>query len=377
VVNIELFDKHSVHNINTEYQDVADVASYASMLMSGDIRDYIKNVSGELYVLVVDKKWALPVFVPDKTKSQSYTSSLYSHYVSYALEEIHNLKSPIIQFIARCFFGPVGVMLRLARIDNVVFINNFLMSTNLYPDMPADKTNDISKFIAKRFPGKFIVWNSVNTKTTSELYSTAKAHGFIGLYSRSIWIQDTFTGLGSKTECILRREHKLLKSSEHKISSKFDPKRIAELYLYLYVSKYSKYNPVFTALYIEETHKRGLIEYQALTSPDSSIDGAAGFVVKGDVLTTPILGYSADLPQSSGLYRILSIHLQDTANERGKVFHCSAGVGEFKRSRGALNYREYRMIYPGNVGFWRLGTMKFFSLFVHKIAVPIMENRGL
>lgn len=118
MVNIELFDKHSVHNINTEYQDVADVASYASMLMSGDIRDYIKNVSGELYVLVVDKKWALPVFVPDKTKSQSYTSSLYSHYVSYALEEIHNLKSPIIQFIARCFFGPVGVMLRLARIDN-------------------------------------------------------------------------------------------------------------------------------------------------------------------------------------------------------------------------------------------------------------------
>ena len=377
-MHIKLYDKNNISDlkiVNDDY-DFNYALNYISSFIKYGIEKYISNVSGEMKLLVVDDKWILPLFIPCRNKDNSYVASIYSHYYLYAKEELKELKNKFLEFLFKPVAGFLSLFLKLSRIDDCIYINNWLLSTNLYTDMPCEYVHEVTKFVANIYKGKPIVWNSINEKTTNEFFREMKKCGYTFLLSRSIYIQDKFENLGSRINRVIKREEKLLQDTDYKISEDVDVNRAIYLYNKLYIEKYSKYNPKFTSEFIKLSLKKNLLKFYNFEKEGKS-EGVIGFFKRQGVMTTPILGYNTDLPKEENLYRILSIKLQLEAKDNNLIFHSSAGAGEFKKSRGAKNYFEYRTIYLNNSGFLKKIVFKFLEKFLEKFIKPMMIKKGL
>ncbi|WP_204310158.1 hypothetical protein, partial [Enterobacter cloacae] len=75
-----------------------------------------------------------------------------------------------------------------------------------------------------------------------------------------------------------------------------DAERIAELYHLLYVGKYSPLNPVFSAAWVLMTWRDGTLRYRGVRNADGTLLAVAGSLVRGNVLTPPVVGYDTVRP---------------------------------------------------------------------------------
>ncbi len=377
-MNIKLYDKNNISDlkiVNDDY-DFNYALNYISPFIKYGIEKYISNVSGKMKLLVVDNRWILPLFIPKPNKNNSYVASLYSHYYLYAKEELGELKNKFLELLFKPVAMFLSLFLKLSKIDDCVYINNWLLSTNLYTDIPCEYIHEITKFVAHIYEGKPVVWNSINEKTTGNFFNAMKSNNYVFLLSRSIYIQDKFKDLGSRINRVIKKEEKLLRNTSYETSENIDVNRAVYLYNKLYIEKYSKYNPKFTSEFIKLSLKNKLLKFYNFEKEGKS-EGIIGFFKRQCVMTTPILGYNTDLPREENLYRILSIKLQLEAKNNNLIFHSSAGAGEFKKSRGAKNYFEYRTIYLNNSGFFKKTVFKFLEKFLEKFIKPMMIKKGL
>jgi hypothetical protein len=385
VVDVRLEAADALDSSRFAHPDARKAADYIRLLAEDGVASAVANARGTMLAIVVDDAVVLPLFVPDAraNANTAYTSSMYAHYVSYARAELRELRSPIAERLAAIALLPVAAMLRIARIDEAVYINNWLLSTNLYPALAPAAVEAVTRAVAARFRGRYVVWNSINADTTGALHARMRDLGYLPLFSRSIWVQDVYEGLGSRVEHVLRRERRLAARSEHRFRGSrphrddLDPVRAADLYRRLYVDKYSVHNPQLTSRFMARTHDAGIVDYEVLARGDEEAVGVIGHIALNGVLTTPVLGYDLDRPREDGLYRILSIRLQDKARDLGLVFHSSAGAGEFKKSRGAKNRIEYRMVVLDGVPRWRAALVRCFAALAERVVVPMMMRRGL
>jgi hypothetical protein len=156
-----------------------------------------------------------------------------------------------------------------------------------------------------------------------------------------------------------------------------DAQRIAALYEMLYVGKYSALNPIFSARFIAATHASGTLRYRAVRNATGEIVAVAGCLVRGDVLTAPVVGYDTSRPQSEGLYRAACYLFSDMAATAGLRLNGSAGAGDFKRHRGARGEIEFTAMYVGHLPSWRAAAVRGLAAVLDGFAVPIMKKRGL
>jgi hypothetical protein len=145
----------------------------------------------------------------------------------------------------------------------------------------------------------------------------------------------------------------------------------------LYLDRYSKLNPAFTAAYIEMTHSAQFFHYRGLRGADGALSAIVGCFIRGGVLTTPIVGYDTTRPASEGLYRIASAMLAQMAIEHGCKLNGSAGAADFKRNRGACAVIEYSAYFVNHLSFARRTTIGAIERLLNKVAVPVMVERGL
>ncbi|MEV4735083.1 MULTISPECIES: hypothetical protein [unclassified Microbacterium] len=385
VVRVRIEAADALDPSRFDHPDARTAAAYIRLLAADGVASMVANARGTMLAIVVDDATVLPLFVPEtrSAANTSYTSSMYAHYVSYARAELAELRTPIVQRLAAIALLPIATMLRVARIDDAVYINNWLLSTNLYPALDPAAVDAVTAAVRARFRGRYVVWNSVNEHTTGALHARMRDLGYLPLFSRSIWVQDVYEGLGSRIEHVLRRERRLASRSDYRMRATrcddggADPQRAADLYRRLYVEKYSAHNPQLTAAFMARTRDAGIIDYEVLVGEDDEAVGVIGHVALNGVLTTPVLGYDLDRPREDGLYRILSIRLQDKARDLGLVFHSSAGAGEFKKSRGARNRIEYRMVVLDGVPRWRAALVRLFAALAERLVIPMMTRRGL
>ncbi len=50
-----------------------------------------------------------------------------------------------------------------------IYINNFLLSTNLYPEFTQEHINDIKNFLIQKYPHYAIIFRSINTQNSNLL----------------------------------------------------------------------------------------------------------------------------------------------------------------------------------------------------------------
>lgn len=339
---------------------------------------YIDNVFGEMTVLIIDERYVLPVFVPEINDCNSYVASFYSHYISYCAEELKELGNKWLEAAGKLLLKAIGVYFRAARTDRCVQVNNWLLSTNLYADIPVGLVAEITVFLKHRYRGYAIAWMSVNQEITSDLYCELKRQNYLFLPSRSIYIFKHEHKI-KKVRETLKKDIKLKEESRFMISETAGIPHVSSvlsLYRQLYIEKYSIYNPQFNEHFMALLIKKQLVNF-SLILDEGNVVGMSAYYKRNRVMTTPLLGYAGHYPQEDGLYRILSVDLIEKARKEDLILHQSAGAGNFKRWRGSSNDYEYRVLDVSGIPKLQRSAYYLLKLVLETIAVPLMKRKKL
>jgi hypothetical protein len=230
-------------------------------------RPFIANV--QTHVDAIDAGGVLfPVTVNEDELDNAWVCSPFTTYASYAAEEINRLGHPLITAPLKCVVASVGGWLRRASIDRVVAINNWMVSTNTYPDLAAVKLDQVLAEAVHRWPAHAIWFRSLNSVHHADWLRELSDRGCILVPSRQVYLFEGVADLATnRTD--LKRDLALLRQNDrnNRITRNFDDsdfERIAELYADLYMRKYSALNPVYQWTLIKAWTQSGLLELSGI-----------------------------------------------------------------------------------------------------------------
>jgi hypothetical protein len=266
--------------------------------------------------------------------------------------------------------------LHRAELDQVVILNNWLLSTNLYP---ATDTIDLTAVMAScrsRWPQHAIWFRSLNTIQHADWLARLAAAGFDLIPTRQVYLFRDIDGNKHKN---LRRDFKLLRTMpliqvNHGDFNDADFTRCERLYAQLYLDKYSRLNPQYTAAFMKTWHNAGLLEFTGFRDSSGHLCAVVGVFGQGPLLTVPIVGYDTTWPQSAGLYRLLMAHVLQMTLERDAELNLSAGAASFKRLRGGQPAIEYSAAFSRHLPLTTQRTLGALRILTTKLGVPIMQR---
>lgn len=344
----------------------------------------IRNVRTHMHLLDTGAhRFPVSVNSGERHAGLSYVVSPLSAYGGYAGSELERLKRPWLAWPLLRFVRASETVLNAARIDRLVQVNNWLLSTNLYPPQWfGEDLRDVTALVAERFPDHAFGFRSLNGFTNAEAIARFRRLGYVAIPSRQVYIFDARAG--RRAPCLTRHNSKidgaLLGKTRYEVVAGADVadeefERLERLYNLLYIEKYSALNPQFTAEWLRRGRRDGWLELRALRAPEGRIDGVLGWFANEAVITAPIVGYDTGLPQRAGLYRLLTRLCIEEAVERRIVLNFSSGAAEFKRLRGGEPAIEYSFVYVRHLSKQRRAAWRALQLGLEAIAVPML--RGL
>lgn len=357
--------------------DAASVRAWLAPFAGRPSHQAITNVHAHVGVFVVHDT-VVPYTVscppsyrvPDAERGpndhdESYVTSPLAHYVGASRSELAAVTPPVrgapwIDHTLRW----VGSGLRHAGFDRAVYLNNRMVSTNLYPRLSRHAIEDVHDVALQAHPQHALVWRSLDAVRNAGTIEALAALGYVPVFARRIWYQDPASQAVRRKKSF-RRDGAVVKRSGYRTldvaEASGEPfERIRDLYERLYVDKHASANPRPTADTWKAWHRAGALQVRVLTAGDA-IDGVYGFWSSNGVVTAPLFGYDTSAPEEVGLYRILSRVYADEARDRGWLVHASAGVGRFKRHRGAVPTHEWNMVFTRHLpsstrAAWRVVT---------------------
>jgi hypothetical protein len=339
---------------------IANAACEVLLLRAGDIR--------------------LPVTIDDGTRGHSYVSSPHSAYVLYARDEIALMGLGRLRPAAEGVLGLLAAVLRTARLNRAVHVDNWLLSTNLHGDWDGRDLAAMRAMLAARFPDHALIIRSLDDWTCPALLDAVRADGWTLLPARQVWVTDDLARDWHPRNNTANDRRSLRKSAlaveRPAALTGDDCARIADLYRQLYVARYSAINPQFTPRYIAASAVSGLLDYSLLRDPAGTIMAFAALRCAGGVGTVPLMGYDTSRPQSEALYRMASYAAADLAMTRGLRFHGSAGASQFKRNRGARGVIEYMAVDTRHLSRARRAAVAALAAGLGRFMVPMLTQQG-
>lgn len=353
-----------------ELEGDSAAAAYLKNMGAIGAKHFVTNVSAKIQA-IQGNGFCLPVVIPDTRERNCYVCSFKSHFGDYARHEIEARKLGAIGSSLKLCLLALMVIMRVARSEESVFVNNWLLSTNLYPDGVGDSVGDILDQILKAEPKRAVVFRSLNYRCNSALIDSLSKNGFNPICSREIYLLDTRSKKHRKRSDF-RNDLKLFELSgleivEGKDFRSEDFNRTLYLYRKLYLEKYTNLNPQFSSEMLCECVRSGFLKLLGLKSQGELV-GVLGYYRCNGWITAPILGYETDIPKSVGLYRMLTLLLTLEGERLGCQIHRSSGVASFKISRGAQREVEYSYVYFDHLTFHRRWAWKLFSFLVNRIS---------
>lgn len=356
--------------------------AYLEPMLREGSRHFVRNVETELLVVRIGET-VLPITVNDAEYRNAYVCSPYTHYVRYAKQELALLGQPLLEKGLALVLDGLGYWMKKSRFDRVVQINNWLLSTNLLPQLSGEDIVAVLRAVKERFPGHTVMIRSLSPVLHPGLVEALQAEGCRLVPSRQIYLYRTGSEErgNAKARWLLKRDHRLLDQHGYTLvpgaeMTDADIPRILELYKLLYLEKYSYDNPQFEEAYISLALRAGTLTLYGLRK-DGQLDAVMGYFCRNGVMTTPLFGYDTSLPQSVGLYRMLSACLIRHSWENGHLLHESAGAAQFKRNRGAVADFEYSAVYDRHLPLSRRWCWALLSGLLNRVGVPLMRRLKL
>ncbi len=356
----------------------AAVDAYADLFTRTPARALITNLDTRLETVAVDGGWCFPLSVNDGSDGDNcYLCSPRAQYVDYAAYELSRLGRPLVMSPLRGLLTGAGEFFRRTSLDRVVIVNNWLLSTNLYPtDWHGQGLADLIVGLVDRYPGHAILFRSLNARQNPALLPALQRAGARLLASRVVWHY-----AGARRAFTLspngRRDLRLLENGAWEIVAHDDLRAadmtpFARLYEQLYLKKYTALNPRYTARYLGACHARRLLRFHGLRERATGRwCGVLGCFERGGVLTAPIVGYDTALPPSRGLYRALMALVLRETTRRGVLLNLSAGAGNFKRLRGGEPCAEFSAVFDAHIPRARRWPWQVLATLSNRVALPL------
>lgn len=345
-------------------------------LIKKGVTHYISNIETDLRVLVWNDL-VLPITINQKEYHNSYVCSPYSYYISYAKKSLKHIAQNWAHPVLHSFLTGLSSLFYRFQVNQVVTVNNWLLSTNLYPSLQANQLEAIAIFLKKQFPTHAIVFRSIDALTSPLCCQTLKQLGYHFIASREIFSTD------AKNEAIFesrlfKSDLRLLKNSgyeviDHTELTQEDLPRILELYQKLYINKHSNLNPQLTLPYLKLMFEKNLFHFFALKK-EGKIDGVVGVVKRNQMMLCPFLGYDLNVPKESCLYRLLCTILMLEAKKNQLLFHQSSGASMYKKIRKAVPCIEYIAIDYKHLSFKRKIPWQLLKLACNSVGIYYMRR---
>jgi len=355
-------------------------AVYAHAFARNPASDPIANVHTRMLLLECDGV-LLPLTVNDAEYGDSYVCSPHTAYALYSKGEMRLLSNPLLRWSLSRVADAAGGIAKAGHINKMVQVNNWLLSTNLYPRDFQPDLAALTDFLTEEFPDHYICFRSLNGWSNAALMQRFREAGYKLIASRQVYVYEDLEN-SCLTHSNTRADLKLLRRSTHRVvpheelgGSDFGP--IADLYARLYIEKYSPYNPQFTMRYIRLCHEAGLMRFTGLRAPGGDLDGVIGTFAVDGVITAPVVGYDTTIDQRVGLYRMLMALVFQEAMARGHAVNLSSGAASFKRLRGGMPYIEYSAVFDRHLTAARRTVTNLLAAPVNGIGVPLMRKLRL
>jgi len=372
----QLFTRENIHTLTFPQTEDGDYARrYLLPMMTDGVQKYIRNARNTQLMIAKVDDVVIPITLSDFHPDNTYTVSPYSHYILYGgLEEVKHLGNPLAEAVIKTLMKPVSWFFRAADFDRVAYVNNYLLSTNLYPSVNSDQLSALSEALIRWFPDRAVVFRSVDQRKNPHVYQTLEGLGYDLVLSRQVWFMQP-------EECVQSRgfkgDRRALRHVQYEIVegadfSDEDLMRSVDLYNMLYLEKYSYYNPQFTFEFMKLARDAGTLHLRALKQ-DGNINGVIGYFIRNGAMTLPLLGYDTSLSKEKGLYRLLTQLKIQEGLRRDLLIHSSSGVGKFKKARGAKSAIEYNAVYSRHLPTWRQGPWKLLKV-ITKSAAPYFRK---
>jgi hypothetical protein len=338
----------------------------------------VSNVAARFSTLEVAGR-TMPVTVDDGALGGSYVCSPHSAYVLYARAELDLLKVGWTSYPSRAALAGLDLLLRAARINRIVHLGNWLLSTNLHDGWRGEGVKAARERLVEAHPDHLLGIRSIDDWSSPGLRDALAADGWILAPSRQIWVVDDLerdwtrrNGFGNDRRLLTRspfafRDLEKVEAAE--------AVRIADLYAMLYVGKYSALNPILTPAFIRASAESGMMSYRVALDPGGTIVAVAGMWERGGVMTPPVVGYDTARPQREGLYRIATWMFMERALEAGWRLHASAGAAHFKRLRGARAAIEWNAYHADHLRPGRRRAVQALAAMLKRFVVPVMVAR--
>ncbi|MEM7799705.1 MAG: GNAT family N-acetyltransferase [Chloroflexota bacterium] len=375
-MSVKLYSAATIEKAQWTGNPYADYARRYLVPLVADPGHYIKNIHTPLHVAMVDQL-PIPFSEVEWHPNNSYTASPFSQYISYGIEELRELGQPLLERIFARLLRQIGRYFQRCNFDHALLVNNWFLSTNLYPEILGEQIEQLHHTFLREYPKRALVWRSVDTQGGAEPLNHLRRLGYMPIFSRQVWYQDPTSSQTTKRNTF-KTDARLLRKTPYRVipAAEIDPDRAVNLYNQLYLDKYSTLNPQFTPAFIRLAQANRILEMIGFER-DGRLDAVMGYFGRGRLMTPPLFGYDLALDRKLGLYRLLSARFSQEAARLGKTAHFSAGVGEFKRNRGAYGVLEYNMVYVGHLPPSRRRPWQLLKLILDRLAVPIITSRGL
>ncbi|MFB9994948.1 hypothetical protein ACFFLM_23645 [Deinococcus oregonensis] len=345
-------------------------------LLQGSAAAFVANARVQVAVLS-DAQTALPITF-DPAWHDSFTVSPVTHLAHYAAQELYQLSRAAA--VAAPLFKGLGLGLRGLGFERTVYVNNWLLSTNLYPHLTSAQLREATHTLLAAFPDRPIAWRSLDTARHALLIGTLEAAGYLRLPSRLVTYQDP-RGAAFWRSSQLRNDASRTRRPAadpvlHDDFTDADLHTALTLYQQLYLGKYSTYNPQFTLPFLQLAHSQRLLELRGLRV-GGVLKAVRGSVSRAGVMTSPVFGYDLSAPQKEGWYRRLSLGVLQDARQEGLLVNASGGVGAFKRARGGVAAPEYTMVCVAHLPRAQQHAWTLLATLLERFLLPVLIKHNL
>lgn len=270
--------------------------------------------------------------------------------------------------LAAWLLGAVRPMFWAAGLDRQVQINNWLFSTCPLPPTSPAALAALRNELAKAFPKHAVVLRTLNDHDNGAILAGLKAQGWLLWPARRIYLQEAESAQKSRNHML---DGKLLAKQGLQVVwgaewSDADFVRAEAQYRALYLEKYSRLNPAYTARFLQEMCRAGFLEVFALKNRDGALLAWASLFQNGGVVCSPAGGYDTSLPKAMGLYRLISFVVSDYALRQGLRYNMSSGAGDFKRTRGGVPTLEYLALSVAHLPWYRRVACRAIGLLLRR-----------
>ncbi|ULH13911.1 GNAT family N-acetyltransferase (plasmid) [Deinococcus sp. KNUC1210] len=339
---------------------------------------FVHNAHVQMGVLS-DEQAALPITF-DPAWHDTFTVSPVTHLAHYAAQELHKLALPALDLAGQPLLKLLGLGLRRLGFERTVYVNNWLLSTNLYPHLTPGQLRAATRTLLQAFPDRPLAWRSLDPARHTLLIGTLEALGYVRVPSRLVTYQDprepAFWKRSQLRTDASRTRLPMAEEVQHHAFTDDDLRAALRLYQQLYLEKYSSYNPQFTLDFLRLARDERVLELRGLRL-NSELKAVRGSVQRAGVTTTPLFGYDLSAPQREGWYRRLSLNVLQDARQDGLLVNASSGVGAFKRARGGVAVPEYTLVLVEHLSAPQRHAWHSLAALMEQVLLPLLIRHDL